>query len=116
MGSIAFNERAVEVVTARATGFIDKLYVRAPLDRVRAGQPLAELLAPDWVAAQEEYLALSRSTAPDAEALRQAARRRLMVLGMPEGIIRAVEREGKPQARVVLTAPISGVNSPSEKA
>ncbi len=109
VGAIAFNERAVEVVTARATGFIDRLYVRAPLDPVRAGQPLAELLAPDWVAAQEEYLALAHSSAPDAEALRQAARRRLMVLGMPEAAIRAVEREGKPQARFVLTAPIGGV-------
>lgn len=109
VGSIAFNERAVEVVTARATGFVDKLYVRAPLDPVRAGQPLAELLAPDWVAAQEEYLALAHTQVADGEALRQAARRRLMVLGMPEGVIRAVEREGRPQARVVLTAPISGV-------
>lgn len=109
VGVIAYNERAVEVVTARASGFIDKLYVRAPLDPVRAGQPLAELLAPEWVAAQEEYLALARSQAPDAETLRRAARQRLTVLGMPEGVIRAVEREGKPQARVVLTAPISGV-------
>ncbi|NMG45487.1 efflux RND transporter periplasmic adaptor subunit [Aromatoleum toluvorans] len=109
VGSVAFNERAVEVVTARATGFIDKLYVRAPLDPVRAGQPLAELLAPDWVAAQEEYLALSRSAAPDAEVLREAARRRLMVLGMPESVIRSVEREGRPRTRVVLAAPIDGV-------
>ena len=109
VGSIAFNERAVAQVTARATGFIEKLYVRAPLDPVRAGQPLAELLAPEWVAAQEEYLALSRTRAPDAEPLRQAARTRLTVLGMPEDTIRAVERDGKPHARVVLTAPIGGV-------
>jgi len=109
VGSVAFNERAVVQVTARAAGFIDKLYVRAPLDPVRAGQPLAELLAPEWVAAQEEYLALARSRAPEAETLRQAARQRLTVLGMPEEAIRAVERDGQPHARVVLRAPISGV-------
>lgn len=109
VGSVAFNERAVALVTARATGFIDKLYVRAPLDAVRAGQPLAEILAPDWVAAQEEYLALRATRAPDAEALRLAARQRLTVLGMPDEVIRAVERDGKAHPRVVLTAPISGV-------
>lgn len=109
VGSVAFDERAVAQVTARATGFIDKLYVRAPLDSVRAGQPLAEILAPEWVAAQEEYLALRATRAPDAEAMRQAARQRLTVLGMPEEVIRAVERDGKVYPRVVLTAPVSGV-------
>jgi Cu(I)/Ag(I) efflux system membrane fusion protein len=109
VGSVAYNERAVAQVTARATGFIDKLYVRAPLDPVRAGQPLAEILAPDWVAAQEEYLALRATRVPDAEAMRLAARQRLTVLGMPEEIIRAVERDGRVHPRVVLTAPIGGV-------
>lgn len=109
VGSVAFNERDVALVTARAAGFIEKLYVRAPLDPVRAGQPLAQILAPDWVAAQEEYLALARTRAPEAEALRQAARQRLTVLGMPEAVIQVVERDGKPHPRVTLTAPISGV-------
>lgn len=109
VGSVAFDERAVAVVTARASGYIDKLYVRAPLDPVRSGQPLAEILAPDWVAAQEEYLALRATRAPDAEAMQRAARQRLMVLGMPEEVIRAVERDGKTHPRVVLTAPVSGV-------
>ena len=44
------------VVQARANGFVERLHVRAPLDPVRKGQPLAELYVPDWVAAQEEYL------------------------------------------------------------
>jgi Cu(I)/Ag(I) efflux system membrane fusion protein len=46
------------VVQARATGFVERLHVRATLDRVRAGQPLADLYVPDWVAAQEEFLAV----------------------------------------------------------
>jgi len=59
-GSIAFDERAVAVVQARVNGYIEKLFVRAPLDAVVKGQALAEILAPDWVAAQEEYLALRK--------------------------------------------------------
>ncbi|MBI3149546.1 MAG: efflux RND transporter periplasmic adaptor subunit [Betaproteobacteria bacterium] len=109
VAAVAYDERAVAVVSARAAGFIDKLYVRAPLEAVRAGQPLAEILAPEWVAAQEEYLALAATRVPDAEALRRAARQRLTVLGMPEETIRALERDGKVHPRVLLTAPISGV-------
>ncbi len=45
---------------ARSNGYLEKLYVRAPLDPVRRGQPLAELYVPDWIAAQEEFLTAAR--------------------------------------------------------
>jgi Cu(I)/Ag(I) efflux system membrane fusion protein len=44
--------------------------VRATLDPVRKGQPLAEIYVPEWIAAQEEYLAAKRlRTDVDALAL-----------------------------------------------
>ena len=64
VGSVAFNERDQAIVQARANGFVEKLHVRAPLDAVRAGQPLVELYVPDWVAAQEEFLAVRRMRGP----------------------------------------------------
>jgi Cu(I)/Ag(I) efflux system membrane fusion protein len=108
VGAVAFDERSVAVVQARVAGFIEKLFARAPLDTVTRGQPLAEILAPDWVAAQEEYLALRRSPAATPE-LRDSARQRLVLAGMPEPTIRQVEAEGKAHARVTLVAPIGGV-------
>ena len=108
VGAVAFDERAVAVVQARAGGFLEQLFVRAPLATVAKGQPLAEILAPDWVAAQEEYLALKKS--PQAnEALRAAARQRLLLLGMNENVVAAIERDGKTRPRITLVAPISGV-------
>jgi hypothetical protein len=44
VGSIAWNERDQSVVQARATGYIEKLHVRATLDRVRAGPALRRTL------------------------------------------------------------------------
>jgi Cu(I)/Ag(I) efflux system membrane fusion protein len=108
VGSVAFDERAVAVVQARTSGYIDKLLVRAPLDRVSKGQPLAEILAPDWVAAQQEYLTLKASPLA-SDTLRTAARQRLISLGMPEETVAALDATGKPHARITLTAPISGV-------
>src|SRR5213595_320367 len=63
VGSVAYNERDVAVVQARSNGYLERLYVRAPLDPVRRGQPLAELYVPGWVAAQEEYLTAKRISA-----------------------------------------------------
>ena len=108
VGTVAFDERAVVLVQAKVAGYIEKLFVRAPLDPVLKGQPLAEILAPEWVAAQEEFLALQRS--PQAnQALRQAARQRLLLLGMTEATIAAVATDGITRARITLLAPASGV-------
>lgn len=108
VGSIAWNERDQSVVQARATGYIERLHVRATLDRVRAGQPFAELYVPEWVAAQEEYLAVRRFAAGDA-GLIAAARQRLLLAGMSEAQVARVEAAGSVQPRITVVAPSSGV-------
>jgi Cu(I)/Ag(I) efflux system membrane fusion protein len=108
VGSVAYNERDVALVQARSNGFVERLYVRAPLDAVRKGQPLAELYVPDWVAAQEEYLSVKRMAGGGAELL-DAARQRMRLVGMTDDQLRLVESTGKTQARLTIVAPIGGV-------
>lgn len=104
-GSVATDERGVQVIAARANGLIDKLYVRASQQQVKKGQALAQLWIPDWSAAQQEYLAIRKL---GDSALTSAARQRLALQFMPEAIIRQVERSGQPQTRITVTAPESG--------
>lgn len=109
VGNIAFNERDQAFVQARATGYIERLHVRATLDRVSKGQPLAELYVPDWIAAQEEFLSVRRMQGTDLAPLVDGARQRMRQVGMSDEQIRLVESSGKTQARITLTAPIGGV-------
>ena len=111
VGSVAFNERDVAAVQARTNGYVERLHVRAPLDAVRKGQALAELYAPEWVAAQEEYFTVRRMSAAGTgiESLLEGARQRMRLAGMTEDHIRAVESTGKVQPRLTVTAPIGGV-------
>lgn len=113
VGSVAYNERDVAVVQARNNGYIERLFVRAPLDPVRRGQPLAELYVPEWVAAQEEFLTVKRiasqSGGTTVAGLVEGARQRMRLAGMTEDHIRAIESGGKVQARITITAPIGGV-------
>ncbi len=109
VGNIAFNERDQAFVQARATGYIERLHVRATLDRVSKGQALAELYVPDWLAAQEEFLSLQRMQGTDLTTLVDAARQRMRQVGMSEELIRLVDSSGKTQPRITLTAPIGGV-------
>lgn len=109
VGSIAFNERDQAVVQARATGFVERLHVRATLDAVHKGQPLAELYVPEWIAAQEEFLAVRRMRGTDMAPLVDAARQRMRQVGMNDEQIRRVESTGATQPRITLVAPTGGV-------
>jgi Cu(I)/Ag(I) efflux system membrane fusion protein len=113
VGNVAYNERDVVIVQARSNGFVEKLFVRATLDPVRKGEPLAEVYVPEWIAAQEEYLAARRlRTDVDALALgglADAAAQRMRLAGMSEEQIRAVDAKGAVQPRFTITSPISGV-------
>ena len=84
---VEFNDRDVAVVQARASGFVERVYDRAPGDVIRAGAPLADLLVPEWGGAQIEYLAVRRTA--DAPLI-AAARQRLILLGMPESLVSTV--------------------------
>ncbi len=105
-GSIDFNQRDIAIIQARSGGFVARVYARAPGDVVRAGAPIADVQLPEWGGAQTEFLAVKRLGRPDLTA---AARQRLKLLGMPDGLIASVERTGRTNGTVTITSPISGV-------
>ena len=103
VGSIAFNERDQAVVQARATGFVEKLHVRATLDRVsqrasrwpsctcRTGSPR-----------RRSSSRVRRMQGSDLEPLIDGARQRMRQVGMSEAQIALVERSGRTQPRITL--------------
>lgn len=109
VGSIGYNERDVHLVQARSAGYIERQYVRAPLDPVRQGQPLLEIYVPDWIAAQEEFLAAKRMQGIGMAGVADAARQRMHLAGMSDAQVKQVEATGKVHARMTVTAPASGV-------
>jgi Cu(I)/Ag(I) efflux system membrane fusion protein len=134
VGNIAWNEREQVVLASRAMGFVERLHVRATQDPVAAGAPLADIYVPDWVAAQEEYLALAREAArrgagagaggggssaksgdtgqgADLTVLLDAARQRLRQVGMDAAQIERVMQSATVQPRFTLTASREGIVS-----
>ena len=110
-GSVSFNEREVRVVEARAAGFVERVHVRATLDRVRRGDALADLYSPDWVAAQEEFLTVEHLGASAGAGLLDAARQRMRLVGMSEQQIQQVEASERVRPRLSVVSPVDGVIS-----
>jgi Cu(I)/Ag(I) efflux system membrane fusion protein len=104
-GVLDFNQRDVAIVQARAAGFVQRVYARAPGDLVPAGGAFADLLVPSWGGAQAEYLAVLKT---GDVALAAAARQRLRLLGMPDTLIDAAARDGRPRTVVTISTPIGG--------
>lgn len=110
LGRVAFDEHEVRSVQTRVGGFIERLYVRAVGDAVTAGQKVADVYAPDLLAAQNELLALrDLQNVPDIDALKAAARERLGLLGMNDNEITAMEAAGTARRSVGVYAPVTGV-------
>jgi len=107
VGTVQFDERLAVAVQTRVAGYVERLYVRAPMERVAEGQALAVIFAPEWLGPQNELLALKRAGV--AQELVTAARDRMRAMSIPESLIQQSEASGTAQARFTLTAPSSGV-------
>lgn len=104
-GTVAWNLREEQVVSAAVDAVVERLYVRTPFEVVRAGQPLLRLRAPAWSAALAESRALRGARSSVGRQLQGLSDDRLRALGLPSGA-RADANGG-----IVLVAPGDAVVS-----
>lgn len=109
VGTVMPDEHRIEVVQSRASGWVERLYVKAMNDPVRRGQLLADIYAPELLAAQEEFVLALKHAGGAGDPLVQAARARLSFLGLSEEQIAALEKSEKPLRRVAFYSPINGI-------
>ncbi|TAN02564.1 MAG: efflux RND transporter periplasmic adaptor subunit [Rhodanobacteraceae bacterium] len=107
-GTVAWDQNLAVTVSARTNATLENLYVRAPFTVVKAGQPLAEILAPEWSTAAAQYFALQDAQSATGRDLRAAALQRLHALGMDAATLRSL-RSGSDT--ITLRAPVAGVVS-----
>jgi len=106
VGTLGFNQRDVAVVQARSAGFVTRVYARAPGDVIGRNAAIVDLLVPEWAGGQSEFLMLLKTGEPD---LIDAARQRLLLLGMPSESVAHIEATREPLATATIRSPIAGV-------
>lgn len=109
VGRVDFDQRLISEVQTLTPGFVEHLSVRAEGEPIGAGRVVAQVYSPDLLAAQNEYRALMASKGAVSASLRTAARSRMKLLGLPEGMVRRLERGGSPQRTYPVVARTSGV-------
>jgi len=120
VGIVQYDQSRQTKVTAWIAGRIDKLNVNTIGAYVSKERPVAELYSPDLLATQQEYLLavksreqLKNSPIPsisqNGEGLVSSAKQRLMLFGVKEIQIAELEKTGKPNIRLPIYTPLSGV-------
>ncbi|UOR05209.1 efflux RND transporter periplasmic adaptor subunit [Hymenobacter aerilatus] len=106
-GVISYDPRQFERVAARVGGRIERLYVRSRFQPVKKGQKLYDIYSPELLTEQQNLLFILKNKPVD-EALLTASRRKLELLGLTTGQVRAIEKSGRPQLRISVYSPVSG--------
>jgi membrane fusion protein, copper/silver efflux system len=134
VGIVAADESRVRRVQVKVDGYVERLFVNTPGQAVRKGDPLLAIYSPDLLTGQEEYLRalearrslggtegasrdLPAGGTPgpnqdrwrEADLLVRAARERLQLLDVPDGVLAQLEQTGKSTRTITLRSPASGV-------
>ena len=120
VGIVQYNQSRQAKVTAWIAGRLEKLHVNSIGAIVSKGNPVAEIYSPDLVATQQEYLLALKSReqlknspiasiSQNGEGLVASARQRLLLFGVKDGQIAELEKSGKPNIRIPIYSPFSGV-------
>ena len=120
VGIVQFDQSRQAKVTAWIAGRIDKLHVDTVGALVSKNRPVAEVYSPDLLATQQEYLLAVKSReqlksspipsiSQNGDGLVASAKQRLMLYGVKESQIAALEKTGKPNIRLPIYTPLSGI-------
>jgi len=102
-GTVVVDETGSSAVSARLSGRVERLYVKATGEYVHRGQKLYDLYSEELNTAEQEYLlALERqetlhSSVVDLKQLAEAARSKLLLWGLSEVQVAELARVRKPQ-------------------
>ncbi|MFC6997058.1 efflux RND transporter periplasmic adaptor subunit [Rufibacter roseus] len=112
-GRLVVDQTQADVISSRADGRIEKLYVKETGQFIREGQPLYDLYSESLLTLEQEYLlALDQVQAFPKEqqfaSILEAAKQKLLLMGLSKGQITRIARSRKLDARITFLAQAAG--------
>ena len=102
-GTVQLDERRESSITMRSEGFIEKVYAGSTGQAVKAGEPLFRIYSPQIVQAMVDYRIAV------AQGATAGGKRKLLNLGIPDAIIKAIPANGDIPLSLDWPSPVDGV-------
>lgn len=120
VGRVTYDEKLVEHMHTKVSGWVEKLYVDTTGEEVKKGQEMLSIYSPDLVATQEEYLhalkyrdktsgSMFSEVAEGGSSLVEAAKKRLLYMDMDAAQIETLEKTRKVKKNITLYSPANGI-------
>ena len=107
LGRIAYDTRLINTISARVSGRIEKLYVRYRYQYIMKGQRIMDIYSPELLTTEQELLFLIKND-PTNLSLINAAKQKLLLLGMSETQLQQILRTQKPSLSIAVYSNYSG--------
>ena len=107
LGNIAYDTREAGSISSRVAGRIEKLYVRYRYQKISKGQHILDIYSPELMTAQQNLLFLLKNDPTNATFI-QAAKEKLLLLGMSNGQLQQIILSGKPSLTIAVYSNYSG--------
>lgn len=114
-GRLSADQENSKVVSSRAAGRIEKLFIKETGRQVRQGEPLYVLYSETMLTLQQEYLLAKEQyeqlgqTQARYKSFLQAAEAKLLLYGLTKKQVQGLNRERALQPRITFLAPASGI-------
>ncbi len=106
-GYLDFDTRTFNNIASRFSGRIEKLYIKYAFQEIHQGQRIFDIYSPDMVTAQQDLLYVSKNSTQETGLL-NAAKQKLLLLGMTSAQIEQVIRTGKAFYSLPVYSPYEG--------
>ncbi len=95
VGTIEYDTKMIGNISARISGRIEKLYVRYKYQLIEKGQKIMDIYSPEMLTAQENLLFILKNDSGNSSLI-QAAKQKLLLLGVSSEQLQSTIQTGKP--------------------
>lgn len=107
LGSVEYDTRFMKTISARVSGRIEKLYIKYRYQPVQTGDRIMDIYSPELLTGQQNLLFLIKND-PTNTSLINAAKQRLLLLGMNNNQLQKVIATGKAIYSVTIYSNYTG--------
>lgn len=106
-GYLDFDTRTFNNIAARFSGRIEKLYIKYAFQEIHRGQRIFDIYSPELVTAQQDLIFVSKNS-PQETGLINAAKQKLLLLGMTDAQVAQVLKTDKAFYSLPVFSPYEG--------
>jgi Cu(I)/Ag(I) efflux system membrane fusion protein len=106
-GYLDFDTHMFNNIASRYSGRIEKLYIKYAFQEIHQGQRIFDIYSPDMVTAQQDLIYLVKNSPAEASLI-DAAKQKLLLLGMTNAQVSQVIQTGKAFYNLPVYSPYDG--------